>query len=329
MGLDSFIQSGMPQSRQFCVRLLTCRSQTVLCLLFDHASTDGAGAKACLSLLNECYNRRCNGESRPEAVQKDRQDKQVFSRCGLSDFRMALKREPPPADPILTFPYRSMDGHRVLNRWISLPLSQIKKSGCTINDLLLASYARAIYGSGVKESQVTIHMTIDLRRYLDASNMPFACNLSGMESITIPIIAGESFSSTLEAIKKQTSLIKSGQPGIGSAAMMTYLRTMPYKIARNVLLDAGRKVREAGTSAPILSNLGLISHEHMHFGSAYVTDIIPVLPALHAPAFMLGALSFGDTLTLSAGFYEEERDAAQVELLLSGMRDLLFTYGEQ
>jgi hypothetical protein len=40
---------------------------------------------------------------------------------------------------------------------------------------------------------------------------------------------------------------------------------------------------------------------------------------------MLGAGSYGDTLTLSAGFYAEEREAAEVERLLLKIREIAMT----
>ena len=104
--------------------------------------------------------------------------------------------------------------------------------------------------------------------------------------------------------------------------MMAYLRTMPYAKAREALIAAGAKSRLSGMAAPILSNLGGFEGE-MRFGNAVVTDILPLLPAIHAPAFMLGATSYADGLTLSAGFYAEEREASEVERLLADIREKL------
>jgi NRPS condensation-like uncharacterized protein len=105
--------------------------------------------------------------------------------------------------------------------------------------------------------------------------------------------------------------------------MMAYLRTMPYNKVREALIASGGKSRASGTAAPILSNLGPVFQGAMRFGDAVVTDILPLLPLLHAPAFMLGAGSYQNALTLSAGFYAEERDAGDVERLLMAIRDRL------
>lgn len=131
------------------------------------------------------------------------------------------------------------------------------------------------------------------------------------------------FADVLAEVHRQTALLKSNHAGLSSAAMMSYLRTMPYGKAREVLMDAGRKSRLWGTAVPILSNLGQISKGMMRFGDAAVTDILALLPTLHAPAFMLGADGYGNLLTLSAGFYAEERPADGVERFLLSIGDIL------
>ena len=326
-GLADFMQNAPAPGGPMAVRLISAAGKVALILRFDHAATDGGSANRCLALLSRCYNRRCAGSLETEHPTGrpclDRSDRPVYARCGLPDFRMALKRELPSPYPIAPVPYAGMDGYSVQYRWISLPLSAARRPGGTVNDFLLAAYAFALSKICGSFDPIVLHMTVDLRRYLDESSAPVAGNLSGMESVSITITPQASFADVLAEVRQQTALIKSGHPGLASAAMMTCLRTMPYAKAREVLLDAGRKSRLAGTAAPILSNLGLISPGTIRFGDAAVTDVLSLLPALHAPAFILGAGGYGDTLTLSAGFYAEERAADGIERLLQDIRAIL------
>ena len=322
-GLDALTQEPSTQGRPMEVRLISTPGQAALCLRLDHAATDGGGAKGCLALLSRCYNLRCAGENATERIPSDRSDGQVFARCGFSDFRMALRRETPASGPVATVPYTGMDGCVAQYRWTSLPLSAAERPGGTVNDCLLAAYALALSNTRAGLGSVEIHMTVDLRRYLNEANAPIAGNLSGMEAVGVAVSPQASFADVLAEVHRQTARLKSNHAGLSSAAMMTYLRTMPYGKAREVLLDAGRKSRLTGTAAPILSNLGRISPDTMRFGDAVVTDILPLLPALHTPSFMLGAGGYGDALTLSAGFFAEERAADGVERLLLCIRDIL------
>jgi NRPS condensation-like uncharacterized protein len=321
--LEAFAEKAPAHGGQIEVRLISTAGLEMLCLRLNHAATDGGGARGCLALLSRCYNLRYAGGKVTEHIPLDRSDGQVFARCGLPDFRMALRRETPTPSSIATVPYAGMDGCKAQYRWTSLPLSAVKCPGGTVNDRLLAAYALALSSTCIAEGPVVIHMTVDLRRYLDEASAPIASNLSGMEAVSVAFSPQASFANVLAEVHRQTVLLKSNHAGLSSAAMMSYLRTMPYGKARGVLVDAGRKSRLSGTAAPILSNLGQIFSDTMRFGDSVVTDILPLLPALHAPAFMLGAGGYGDMLTLSAGFFAEERAADGVEQLLLSIRDIL------
>jgi NRPS condensation-like uncharacterized protein len=76
----------------------------------------------------------------------------------------------------------------------------------------------------------------------------------------------------------------------------------------------------AGAAAPIVSNLGWLNKGVMRFGSVPVTDILPLALAMRAPSFMLCAGSYGEYLTLSAGFFDAERRAEDVERFLQRVR---------
>lgn len=323
-GVHMITQDAMAQGRQMDVSLLTAPDQTALCLRFDHAATDGCGAKGCLELLARCYQQRCGAQITTTPPCLDRSDEQVYTRCGLSDYRMAFKREKPSLAPVFTVPYAGMDGAAASYRWISMPLSAVKHANSgTVNDRLLAAYITALAKACGEPRAISIHTTVDLRRYLGKENAPLACNLSGMASVCLTVDQQTSFSCALAEVRQQTTLLKAEAAGLSSAAAMTCLRSMPYGKAKAFLLEAGRKSRASGAAAPILSNLGQIVQGALSFGNAAVTGIVPLLPAMHAPAFMLGASGYGDELTVSAGYYAEERSSDWIENLLQNIRDIL------
>ncbi len=320
-GFDTFLRIG-PGQEQLAVRLITCPRQPVLCLRLNHAVADGAGAKGYLALLSRLYNARLAGEKLPESIPQDRGEGQVFAACGIKDFRMALRKDNQAPGPFVTFPYRHMDGGHVQYAFITFPLAEIKAvPGCTVNDLLLAACARALTHEASGEWPACLNMTVDLRRYLAEENMPVACNLSGMEKVCFTVSPGEPFAETAGKASRETASVKADHPGLSSAASMTYLRLMPYGRARAFLLDASRKAKAAGVAAPIVSNLGWLYRGEMRFGDILVADMIPLVLAMHAPAVMLGAGSYGDRITLSAGFYEGEREAEDVEQFLQNVKD--------
>lgn len=104
---------------------------------------------------------------------------------------------------------------------------------------------------------------------------------------------------------------------------MRYLRELPYAQAKAALTKTADQSRRSGVAAPILSNLGRISACNLTFGSAAVTNVIPLLPAMHAPAYLLGASGYENILTLSVGYYTEERQPDAVKNHLAALSAIL------
>jgi NRPS condensation-like uncharacterized protein len=328
-GFAAFLQENLKQE-QLAVRLILCTSFSVLCIKLNHAATDGAGAKAYLALLSRLYNARAAGEKLLENIPQDRSEGQVFAACGIRDFRMALRRESSAPGPFVTLPHRNANGQEVRYAFITFPFKKVKAvAGCTVNDLLLAACARALTSETDAEQSVALNMTVDLRHYLKEEDAPVACNLSGMEKVYFSITPGETFAETAGKVSKETASIKKNQPGLSSAASMAYLRMMPFVKAEAFLMDASRKAKAAGVAAPIVSNLGWLYKSSMRFGNVSVTDILPLTPAMHAPAIMLGVGSYGNKMTLSAGFFEGEREAEDIARFLQRIRAELTGEGRQ
>jgi NRPS condensation-like uncharacterized protein len=322
-GLAAFLRE-KPGKGQLAVRLIKCPGQTALCLRMDHAAADGAGAKKYLALLCRLFGALAAGRKLPGNIPQDRPEMQVFAAAGIDDFRKALRRESPAPVPFVTFPYQDADAQEVRYAWITFPLAEIKAvPGCTVNDLLLAACARALACETDKEQSVVLNMTVDLRRYLKEEDVPAACNLSGMEKVCFTVAPGEAFAETAGKAARETAAVKAGHPGLSSAAAMAYLRLMPFEKARTFLLDASRKAKAAGIAAPIVSNLGWLHNGEMRFGDVNVTDILPLTPAMHAPAFMIGAGSYRDKMTLSVGYFESERDVQSINRFLQRVMEEL------
>lgn len=322
-GLETLLLRTPMQRRAMDVTLLKAPNQTAICLRFDHAATDGSGAKACLSLLAKCYQARIGVNDAPERVCLDRSDNAIFTQCGITEYRKLLHPEAPTTGTIATMPFFGAEGQNVRYQWITLPLSAVKRSDCTINDCLLAAYLWTLSSLCPGADMLSIHLTVDLRRYLDDASMPLAANQSGMASLSVKNELSASYTAMLTEVKRQTQLLKAQPIGLSGAAMMRYLRELPYAQAKAALTKTAGQSRISGVAAPILSNLGRIVPGQLAFGSAIVTNVIPLLPAMHAPAYMLGASGYGDLLTLSVGYYIEERKADIVENQLATLSALI------
>ena len=331
----------LEEGRQLLVQLIHGPAGDVLCIKLDHACCDGGGAKAYLQLLCGIYNRLflkqtgTGGQSHEEDAASgfpERSSKRVCEAAGIQDIRQAYKPEKDMPLPSVTIPFQ--EGTSVQARYaiLRVPFADLRprEEGFTINDMLLAALTRVLakleQGSPVHNGEIrqtAVNLTIDLRRYFPSGQQPGVCNLSGMEKVAVPISPDEEFGQTVKRVHETMATVKESRPGLHSAVSMDFLARLPYPQAQAMLLQASSRVNAAGQSAPIFSNLGWISSGKFQFGGAAAIRVYAITPAMHAPAFMLGASSYGEELTLAASYFEEERSATAVRLLLEAIADQL------
>ncbi len=332
-----FEELPLEEGRQLLVQLIHGPTGDVLCIKLDHACCDGGGAKAYLHLLSGIYNRLvqeqtvAGGQSPVEAKASgfpERSSKRVYEAAGIQDIRQAYRPEKDTPLPSVTVPFQEGTSGQARYTVFRVPLADLRprEEGFTINDMLLAALTRVLakleqgspdHNGGI--CQTAVNLTVDLRRYFPSGQQPGICNLSGMEKVAVPISTDEEFGHTVKRVHETMAAVKESGPGLHSAVSMDFLARLPYPQAQAMLLQASSRVKAAGQSAPIFSNLGWIVSDKLQFGEAHAKRVYAVTPAMHAPAFMLGASSYGEELTLAASYFDQERSPEAVRLLLEAI----------
>ncbi|AKB37930.1 hypothetical protein MSSAC_3340 [Methanosarcina siciliae C2J] len=190
--------------------------------------------------------------------------------------------------------------------------------GATINDIILTAYFRALFDMIEPElyAPMEIQFTVDLRRYLPEEENISISNLSGIESLRLPRIKCEPFTSTLERVVLAMKKIKINFPGIQSALACELMSGMNFREVLKTVQEEWQTSLVSGKSTPMLTNLGVISPPPLFFGETAAEDVYMVTPAFHAPAFMLGASTYNEVLTLTAGYYEPATKKEDVDHFL-------------
>lgn len=331
----------LPDAQLILVQLIRAVHGDTLCIKLDHACCDGGGAKAYLVLLCRVYNSLLAAPSGSFDKNNtldflpntDRSSRQIFAACGIADIRQAYRPDKNAPVPSVTFPYLPESSSQVRYERLTIPLSDLRarKNKATMNDLIIAAFMRllvrfdteAAANSPDRVSQQAIHVTIDLRRYLDQEQAPVVCNLSGMEKVRVDIQLDEDFDQTLDKVHAQMQQVKNENPGLHSAVSMEFLTQMNFAKAKGFLMQASSQAKLAGKSAPILSNLGFITKEELRLGEVAASRVFVVTPGMHAPAFMLGVSSYGNDMTLVATYFEKEHTAEEMRSFLAEMRNQL------
>ncbi len=313
--------AGAPLEQMIAVKLLLTGEESILCIRIDHACCDGGGAKAYLKFLCDVYSSLAGYSAEPLTAYNsgDRSVKQVFSACNISAAREAYRPEKNQPQPTVTLPFCKQRGNQMRFARRCIPHHEWRSAaGITINDRIVAAYVRCLQKHAITDDnrlpdRLAVNVTIDLRRYLQPNDAPAICNLSGMETVSIPI-ADEGYLATVHKVHNEMEGVKRNQPGLHSAASMEFLTGMPYRKARDFLLQASEKQVRSGVSTPILSNLGQI--DEVKLADMRATDVNIIVPAFHAPAFMLGCNSYGNQLTLTIGYYCGERAETDIQAFL-------------
>jgi NRPS condensation-like uncharacterized protein len=332
-------EEALEDGRLLRVHLIQSAAGDVLCIKLDHACCDGAGAKAYLQLLGRMYSmvpESSSAEFVPEGAGVSwqaspplRSSGQVFAACGIKDFRQAYQADKNKQGTSSTFPFLPGTSGQVRCEWLTFPhaLLRGRAGGITVNDCLVAAYMRVLarYSRAEEAEQQpgrqTIHVTVDLRRYLNPEETPVVCNLSGMEKVNACLDHNESFGASVQKVHEAMLQVKSANPGLHSAASMEFLAQISYSKAKAALLQASSQVKAAGVSAPLLSNMGMMTQqEPLCFGEAAANRAYAVTPAMHAPAFMLGASSYGAEITLTVSYFEHEHTGSQIAGFLAAMK---------
>lgn len=331
----SFIEEEtLAEGRQLMVRLLHTKQGDTLVLKLDHACCDGGGAKAYLHLLAWAYSNPKAARERQQADQPPTQERtadRLFAACGYADPLQAYRPAGAKAAPTASVPYQAAEpSGQMRYEHLTFPLEQLvsREKQITVNDQLTAAYMRALIAAeetdGAREAvPAAVQLTVDLRRNLPGDSAPLVCNLSGMEQLAVAVAPDEPLEATTANVHEAVRLLKSGHPGLQSAASLEMLAKLPYAKAKAMLLAAGAGLKAAGKSTPLLSNLGLLATGPLAFGTAVATDAYMVTPVMHAPAFMLGAVTYNGRLTLTAAYDEHERSSAQIRNLLTAIKEQL------
>lgn len=311
---------------QILALLLRYCQEDTLCIKLNHACCDGRSAREYLKLLAGLYTKLCRDPSfEPEPnVQGKRDQSAVLEAQGITELKSSLI--PEETEPTWAFPWqRSAEQESMQFSVTRIPSGNFRNiaayaraHGATINDIILTAYFRALFDMIEPKlyAPMEIQFTVDLRRYLPEEENISISNLSGIESLRLPGIKCESFTSTLERVVLAMKRIKIHFPGMQSALACELMRGMNSQEVLETVKKEWQTSLVSGKSSPMLTNLGVISPTPLFFGEVEAEDAYVVTPAFHAPAFMLGASTYNEVLTLTAGYYESATKKEDVDHFL-------------
>lgn len=202
-----------------------------------------------------------------------------------------------------------------------------KKQGATLNDLLLATFLRAMaHKVDFKgDKALRILLTINLRRYLKQSPVPSSeiCNLSAMECVNIGRELGQALPDTLKKVAHVTQQKK--QAGIGLSFLLDLIvnEKLKYTTQKKINQSTRDMVMKTENFAVTVTNVGEISAATLTFDNA-PKDVQVFAPLAYAPFWCFSVYEYAGVVKIGcaidsrrAQLFNDLLDAVEKEIAVA------------
>lgn len=318
-------------------RLLRADSDT-LCIKVNHIVADAAGVKEIVEMVANIYTELGNKPSlRPlPNIYGCRSVEQILRQFGLvsrlrhlGQLVQTYAREliPPrnwhvPYSSISDISERFFVIRRIDKSLFLQIVKYAKSSNCTVNDILVAAFYRALYAflNPSPDTPLRLGTTVNLRRYLPSAKGEAITNLAAMFYLNIGDSPGMSMNETIRKVNAAMAEQKKGDIGMGDKRYALFTtRRLSFEKARKLYFAHLKFKAKIGPKAvpPLLTNMGPLEIKHMDFAGTPIDDAYLTPPLAFPPAFICGISGFDKSFTFSVGFCEPALKREAINDLLS------------
>jgi len=293
-----------------------------LSVVINHMVADGGGFKQCMYMFAEIYSKLLNNPDYiPEhVIDGDRGFKAIAREQGLLH-RLGLlliNRKDNNQKSACEFAMDETGSASpfIVSREIPEELfrnikSCCRKSGATVNDLVLAAFFRALSEMlDIKGKELSIPIMIDMRRYQKDKSFSALTNLASTTIVKNSVLPDESFEATLAKISSIMNMKKSGKLGMNTFLKLDAGFRIPFMNAYRIMSKTLRHPKTA------MTNIGIIDSSKLVFANLPVDNAVMFASIKYRPYLQLSVTSFNDKMTLGIGLYGSERDREKIETLL-------------
>ena len=306
---------------QFKIRLFRCNGKDVLVCLFNHMCFDGGDLKYVQEKVSEAYTQLSLGkEYKFDIKNGTRSASQVYSSMSKEDKKAAksLYKNVTNIDKIY-FPFTDKsdsDKPRIIKHLIDADTflamkSKSKSMGYTLNDIIIAAYARALMNvcDLPLDRCFTIPNMIDIRRYIEGGK---TSGLTNMTSIIQCKLEGGVGNDIFDTVKNANSAMNKLKQDKFMGLYGLPLINLAYTIFPQFISDIALKI---GYKTPLcaLSNIGIIDDAKIKMSEiqaeySYLTGGIKF-----KPFFQLALTTYKNVITLSLAIKCSDQDEIKIK----------------
>lgn len=320
---------------QFQVRLFRSEGKDAMVSIYNHMCFDGGDFKYFFSKIIEAYNTLKQGKPyKYDFKNGTRSAEQVYYDMD-KEYRKKAKRLYNNVSRVpdkIYFPYTKKtknDVSRVVHTTMSEDVfaklkNKAKQLNFTINDVIMAAYARAIHSmcNLTEKNIISIPIMVDLRRYIKDGQTKGLTNLTGIMLCKIYGGVGNNILDTLNKVSDSINALKQDK-FIGLQGLP--LLKLAYTIFPQVISDIALKI---GYRSPLLSvtNVGVI--KGMDLYGANVENIIFFGGVNYKPYMRLATATINDKIFFSFPFVGNDEDEKIVNKFLDYIKQGIMDFIE-
>lgn len=306
---------------QIIIAIARRPDEDALCIAVSHLVCDGGGFKEYLYLLCSLYG-KCKGNLAydGELKRSPRGMGPLHSRLSpLGLFQIfTSENELGKQKNGLIVPMQGDAAAPFIAKRVILPDDfakmrlSAKKYGATVNDMLLAAYARAL-SRATGEKTLTIPCPVDLRKYLGDGEARI-CNLTSNLICEVEIGEDEPFEATLLKVTRCMAAQKDSTACLKGPLLYGLL--YPFVSFRWLERNFSKLFTIPITS---FTNLGVLDAKLLRFAGTSVTQAYMTAAIKRVPYFQITASTFEGCCTLTCNLYGTAQDRADIERFLEDM----------
>jgi NRPS condensation-like uncharacterized protein len=306
--------------RTFRLHLLRRPDGDTLVMWITHMLADAYAARECAGLLGEIYTRLreepgYRPETNPAAPMPDSwmrtislRDKLRILRRDIADARegrgmihsfdrdfATFARTPPTGADFVKV--------RIGPNVLTAIDRAARQRGNTRNELLTASFLRAFadFSPRGPTAKAQVALTVDLRRFAPRVPQLRTYSMVGMTRVTVRYELGDPFDATLAQVKAVLDRQKKALMGAANPLLVGLFNRLPPRRVQAMIRGMARKTIDR-PMAPNFSNAGRAEPDALRFDGTAPRDCGLVVFPAGLPLFMVTAMEYAGTLTLTCCF---------------------------
>lgn len=323
------------RKQQLKVLLVRSGKRDTLNVILNHMVMDGADIKQFMSLIAASYTDIMKGGRGKIPFKNGRRDEaqllenfspeerkkveSLLSYSKKSKNKIQFPFEPSPISSVTPFIERLIIPENIF----LAAKDKAKKSGFTVNDLVVACFYRALYSfmDIDKTKSLGLPCMFDLRKYMTDGDSLGATNLTSMVICNIGADIGKDIFETLEKVKAAMNQLKENYPGLhGLPLLRGVFKYVPYAPAK-FLIGTFFKNPLIG-----ISNIGIVDEKTLKFDGAAPEYLYFTGSIKYAPYYQLALTTYKNAITFSTAIYGTESDRSKVKELFECLRQQIYGF---